>query len=231
VLEHLRDVGDAVRAVRRVLAPGGIAYVEVPDALTFADWPNAPYQDFSTEHINFFSPLSLRNLMMTHGFAPVFSEQNSREQSYRTIMSNVSAVFRREDGTAPRALVPDELTRQGLERYIAACQTVEDWLHETIARLADEQRPIIVWGVGTHTGRLMATSRLGTANIVAFVDSNTRYQERALHGRPIISPEALRSRPEAILISSRVFQREIEEQIREGLGLKNEILTLYAVDP
>ena len=50
----------------RVLLPdGGLLYVEVPDVTAFADWENAPYQDFSTEHINFFSPISLDNLMRT----------------------------------------------------------------------------------------------------------------------------------------------------------------------
>ncbi len=66
----------------------------MPDATAFADWPNAPYQDFSTEHINFFSPISLDNLMRRHGFGKVFLEQNHREQSYRTVMSNVSALYR-----------------------------------------------------------------------------------------------------------------------------------------
>ncbi len=61
VLEHLRDL-DA-RSRTAVLLPGGLLYVEVPDVTAFADWPNAPYQDFSTEHINFFSPISLDNLM------------------------------------------------------------------------------------------------------------------------------------------------------------------------
>ena len=97
VLEHIQDLDTALREVRDVLSPPGLVYVEVPDAWTFADWPNAPFQDFSTEHINFFSPVSLANLMGRHGFATRFSEQNAREQSYRTTMSNVSAVFQKQD--------------------------------------------------------------------------------------------------------------------------------------
>jgi FlaA1/EpsC-like NDP-sugar epimerase len=88
---------------------------------------------------------------------------------------------------------------------------------------------IIIWGVGTHTLRLLETSRLGRANIVAFVDSNPRYQLKQLNGIPIIAPADLKSRPEPILISSRVFQREIEQQIREDLRLSNQIVKLYAV--
>src|SRR3954470_4291056 len=63
VLEHLRDLDAAFAHLRAVVSGGGLLYVEVPDATAFADWDNAPYQDFSTEHINFFAPISLDNLM------------------------------------------------------------------------------------------------------------------------------------------------------------------------
>lgn len=228
VLEHINDLDTALREVHDVLSPQGIVYVEVPDALTFADWQNAPFQDFSTEHINFFSPVSLSNLMARHGFVTLFSEQNAREQSYRTTMSNVSAVFRKQAG-APTAATFDRATQHGLQRYIESCRAVEETLNQRIADLAESRRAVIVWGVGTHTGRLMQTSRLAAANIVAFVESNVRYQGRTMHDVPIIAPEALRGRPEPILISSRVFQHEIAQQIREGLGLENEIITLYEV--
>ena len=226
VLEHIRDLDTALREVHDVLAPGGLVYVEVPDAYTFADWPNAPFQDFSTEHINFFSPVSLANLMGRHGFVTRFSEQNAREQSYRTTMSNVSAVFQKTVDTS-FALTFDAGTEAGLRRYIESCRAVEERVHATIASVADSRQRVIVWGVGTHTGRLMRTSRLPEVPIVAFVESNARYQGRSLNGLPIIAPEALRDRPEPILISSRVFQHEIEHQVRDDLGLDNEIITLY----
>ena len=228
VLEHINDLDTALREVHDVLSPQGIVYVEVPDALTFADWSNAPFQDFSTEHINFFSPVSLGNLMARHGFVTRFSEQNAREQSYRTTMSNVSAVFQKQAGARP-AIAFDADSEAGLRRYVESCRSVEDRLTGRIAELAESGRAVIVWGVGTHTGRLMETSRLRDANIVAFVESNVRYQGRTMHGVPIIAPEALRGRSEPILISSRVFQHEIAQQIREGLGLDNEIITLYEV--
>jgi SAM-dependent methyltransferase len=231
VLEHVRDLDTALAEVRAVLSPNGIVYVEVPDALTFADWPNAPFQDFSTEHINFFSPVSLENLMRRHGFITRFSEQNARGQSYRTTMSNVSAVFQKTASTEPFVPTFDAGTEQGLRRYIDSCRAVEERLHATIAAIAESRRPVIVWGVGTHTGRLMRTSRLPDANIVAFVESNARYQGKTLHDVPIIAPEELRGRKEPILISSRVFQHEIERQIRDDLGLANETILLYELEP
>jgi hypothetical protein len=203
--------------------------VEVPDVTAFADWPNAPYQDCSTEHINFFSPISLDNLMLRHGFTRVFLEQNHREQSYKTVMSNVSAVYRKEPTSPLGQIRVDAGTAKGLERYLSQCASDEARLHAAINAVVDGRRRILVWGVGTHTSRLMATSRLAEADIVAFIESNARYHGKTMHGRPILAPEALQAHPEPVLISSRVFQQEIADQIRNGLGCPNELITLYNV--
>jgi SAM-dependent methyltransferase len=229
VLEHLRDLATAFAQLRMLLHPGGLLYVEVPDVTAFADWPNAPYQDFSTEHINFFSPGSLGNLMRRHGFAPLFLERNHREQSYRTVMSNISAVYRREEAIADTAPAIDRQTATGLERYLRQCAEDDRRLHAAVDAIVDGGRRILVWGVGTHTTRLMATSRLAEANIAAFIESNTRYHGKTLHGRPILPPAALKDHPEPVLISSRVFQQEIADQIRRDLGCGNELIVLYNV--
>jgi SAM-dependent methyltransferase len=229
VLEHLRDLDAAFAHLRALLLPGGLLYIEVPDVTAFADWMNSPYQEFSTEHINFFSPISLSNLMGRQGFAPVLLEQNHRDQSYGTVMSNISAVYRREDAAVPREVRFDADAARGLERYLARCEADEAHLRAQIDAIADAKRPILVWGVGTHTSRLMATGRLAEANIVAFIESNSRFHGKLLHGRPILAPEALKQRSEPVLISSRVFQKEIVDQIRDGLGCPNELILLYHV--
>jgi SAM-dependent methyltransferase len=230
VLEHLRELDSAFEHLRALLPPAGLLYVEVPDVTAFADWPNAPYQDFSTEHINFFSPISLDNLMLAHGFTRVFLERNHREQSYRTVMSNVSAVYRREAGRAGTPAPQfDAETAKGLERYLALCAADDERLHAQIDAVVDARRRILVWGVGTHTSRLMATSRLAEADIAGFIESNSRYHGKSLHGRPIMPPQALKEHPEPVLISSRVFQKEIAEQIRNDLGCTNELILLYNV--
>jgi 2-polyprenyl-3-methyl-5-hydroxy-6-metoxy-1,4-benzoquinol methylase len=229
VLEHLRDLDEAFVHLRTILNPGGQLYFEVPDATAFADWKNAPYQDFSTEHINFFAPLSLENTLRHRGFTKVYLEQNHREQAYKTVMSNVSAMFRMEPTAAPLPLTFDHDTEKGLDRYITMCRAEDETLRVKIDAIADAQLPILVWGVGTHTTRLMATSRLDDANIVAFVESNARYHGKTLHGRPIIGPHQLAQHAEPVLISSRVFQHEIAAQIRDDLKCPNELILLYEV--
>ena len=229
VLEHLCDLDEAFLHLRAILTPGALLYVEVPDATAFADWPNAPFQDFSTEHINFFAPTSLDNLMARRGFSRVFAEQNHREQSHRTVMSNISAVYRLEASGARLTVTFDHESGRGLERYIAQSREQDERLHAVIDRIVDRRRPILVWGVGTHTTRLLATSRLAEANIVAFIESNARYHGKELRGRPIIAPGQLAAYAEPVLIGSRVFQHEIAHQLRDELGCENELILLYDV--
>jgi SAM-dependent methyltransferase len=229
VLEHLRDLDAAFGHLRALLSAAGLLYVEVPDVTAFAEWPNAPYQDFSTEHINFFSPASLDNLMRKHGFTRAFMEQNYREQSYRTVMSNVSAVYRKHEQAPQGQIQFDRVSASGLERYLEKSAADETRLLAAIDGVVDRGRRILVWGVGTHTSRLMATSRLAEADIVAFIESNSRYHGKTMRGRPILAPEGLRDHDEPVLISSRVFEKEIAEQIRHRLGCSNELILLYNV--
>jgi hypothetical protein len=204
----------------------------VPDATDFARWPDAPFQQLSTEHINFFSTASLENLLRRYGFVMVLSQQIPRDQTLGTVMPVVSAIYRKADDLAPLAPLPpvrDVAAEIGLADYIQKSQEVEGRIQNTIDSLVESAVPIIVWGVGTHTLHLLETSRLSQANIRAFVDSNPRYQDKRLLNLPILDPHELRNHTEAILISSRVFQPAIERQISRDLGLTNKVITLYQV--
>ena len=228
VLEHIRDLEGALETMHKILSPNARVYLDVPDATQFADWPDAPYQQFSMEHINFFSGASLANLMRTRGFEPVFSEKVLRQYTDVTMMPSVHAVF--EDRGAPvGTLVRDDETERRLLTYIEDSRAVDGRIRELIDRTAGDREPILVWGVGTHTQRLLATGGLDKVNVSAFIDSNPKYHGKRLHDIPIISPDTLGGRNEPILICSRVFQKEIEQQIHERLQLTNEVLSLYAV--
>lgn len=230
VLEHIRELDPALATLAGILRPGGRILMEVPDALGFADWPDAPFQQFSTEHICFFSRTSLTNLMARGGFRVVHHRVLARNYTPSTVMPVVSSVFEKaEPGWVPPPVEFDADAGPALQRYIEQSRAVEARLHREIDALADSQRRVLVWGVGTHTQRLMETSRLAQANIAAFIDSNAKYQTRQLHGIPIISPAALAGRSEPILISSRVFQGEIATQIRDELHCPNELILLYAL--
>jgi SAM-dependent methyltransferase len=224
VLEHVEDVRGAMKHVRDVLDSGGRVYAEVPDAANLAGRPDAPYQEFSTEHINFFSTTSLANLFRTTGFEVVTTGESIRQQHDNTTYPAAFGVFVKAD--AAGAIVPDDTTERGLRRYIEESSGVEEQTRLNIEKAA-RGKPLLVWGTGTHTQRLLAIGAFRNVPIAAFVDSNPKYHGRELHGIPVIAPAALPGRHEPILISTRGFQAEIQDQIRHQLKLDNEIILLY----
>jgi predicted SAM-dependent methyltransferase len=227
VLEHIQDLGGALQKLHNLLSPAGKLYIEVPDATKFTFSPDAPFQEFSIEHINFFSPLSLANIMGAHGFEEVFSTQASYDQTDTHTGYAIRMVFQKSNVNHKFTPIQDHAAETGLKNYIEASQKVEGRIHKTINELVDGQQPLIVWGVGTHTQRLLATSRLANAKIIAFVDSNPNYQGKQLNNVPIIHPERLIGTSNPILVSSRIFQSEIVHQIQFELKLKSNIFTLY----
>ena len=99
ILEHVRDLKPALLRLCKILADSGMLYAQVPDASRFAGRDDAPFQEFSTEHINFFSAVSLANLMGELGFKAVLSEEAAYYQDQGALLPMVDAVFQRVSTT------------------------------------------------------------------------------------------------------------------------------------
>jgi FlaA1/EpsC-like NDP-sugar epimerase len=118
-------------------------------------------------------------------------------------------------------------TEPALLKYLESSRRLEEEIQQKIARLAESQIPLAVWGAGTHTLRLLETSKLGSARIVAFIDSNARYQGKQLRGIPIVAPEEFQNADATILISSQVAESEIKAQIQNQLGWTHPVICFY----
>ena len=224
VMEHIRDLDAAVEQLGLLLDPRGRIFLEVPDASRYLPGVDAPFQEFSVEHINFFSRCSLTNLMQRRGFRAIAGGHCVRAQNEVTCPT-AFAVF--EKSSQPLPIEPDTETAAGLRNYIRAGQAEDRRIRAMIAQAVPSNGQMIVWGVGTHTLRLLASGGLDPARISLFVDSSPNYQGQELRGVPVVPPEALQHRPEPILISSRGFQRAIHNQIRHTLQLPNPVIQLY----
>jgi SAM-dependent methyltransferase len=226
VLEHVSELRHFLWGCARLLAEGGQVYIEVPDASQFGlsldsrmesvcEHNKDLFSQFCPEHVNFFTRVSLENLMVACGFRKVFLEPRV------SIMGVIGSAWDRVP------LQKDQAVRGALQSYIegaeAACQAPVAVIEEILA----SEKEIVVWGAGLHTQRLLAISKLGSVRIRAFVDSNQAYQGQQLAGRPIIGPDQVCQFPNLpILISSKRQQAEIGGQIG-AMGLPNPILLLY----
>ena len=228
VLEHVRDLGPALRAVFGKLRAGGMLYVEVPDATRYADCITAPLQDFNTEHINHFSLHSLRSLLRWNGFEVRHEGQKTIEASagvpYPALWIMAECCAAPVTGAAP-TFVRDAELRARIERYIVRSSVQIAAIDAHLARELADVDQIVVWGAGQTILKLLAVSSLSRANVAAFVDTNPMLHGKHLRGAPILSPEALSSFPQPILIGSLISQEPIARRIHE-LGLPNRVLFL-----
>lgn len=229
VFEHVRDLNLALQQLAKLLSSDGYLFITVPDASRYAEGEDAPFQEFSAEHINFFGPDSLTNLLQANGFVKTSIQPDMIQSNYRTTTPVLHGLFKKSPIIPSSPFSRDMHTEIGLKTYIEQSIKGNLQIQGNINSLLDKNQTIVVWGTGAHTLRLLATSRLGEAKIKAFVDSNPRYQGKSLNNVPIILPQELTEMTETILISSRVYQEEIANQIRKALKLENEIVKLYQV--
>lgn len=227
VLEHVRDLSTALANVARLLRPGGWLYVEVPDAARYGECLIAPFQDFNLEHINHFSATTLRNLLASRGWSVGSFGAKTLPLAYGRGYPAVYA-FARPGQVEPTG--PDRSLRDALADYVGKSSKhlaqIDGVLRERIG-----SQPVLVWGVGQLTMRLLGETSLGRAAIAAFVDSNPIHHGRRLAGRSIIAPEALAASDMTatpIIIGSLVNVESIEASIRER-GLGQRIIRLDSV--
>ena len=119
------------------------------------------------------------------------------------------------------------MSEAALLAYIEESERIEAQVRKRIQELADQGRPVLVWGVGTHTRHLLRSGALDGLTIAAWVDSDLKLQGKEMRGVPVIAPEAVKQRPEPILVSSGTVHHEIARQIREDLRIDNEVVLLY----
>jgi SAM-dependent methyltransferase len=225
VLEHLVEVRRALDALFAITAPGGGVYFEVPDVTGFADWPNAPYQEFSVEHINYFSPDSLAATLGRAGFDLEWTERGAPVQAGTTRVANLAAFARksgRRDGAAR-----DTVSRDAVVRYLASCEPADFAVQRRVGDLVESQERIVVWGVGTQTLRLLAVSDLARANIALLADSNSCYHMKRVAGLLIVPPDDAVKLGLPVLLASRGFAPEIIDQFRAISGSGSAVRLLF----
>ena len=223
VLEHIKNLNEFLQKVKGMLNYGGNLYIETPDADNFFISQSNKYlpehqeafQQFSVEHINFFTKKSTNNLLSINGFDKL------RLQSRVSVIAIVSSIWGIPE------IIKDDSSTAKLTKYVNDSKKILSVLRLKIVKINKKYKEVYVWGAGVHTQKLLAQTNLYKTGIRAFVDSNPNYHMAKLINKPIIIPTKLiKEENLPILISSKGYQENIKKQIEE-MGLKHIILTLY----
>lgn len=223
VLEHLVDFSNSMQKIRSLLKDQGLLFIEIPDAERFDLYISAPFQQFSIEHINYFSQYSIRNLLSNFSFEIIEIEQN--ENKLNLVTDPDIFILSKKTDKNNFKIIRDDICEFNIRNYINQCFKADSEIKKIIQEKLLNKNKIIVWGVGTHTQRLIG-SGLELSKILFFVDSNIRYIGKKLNGIEIKSPNDIQEEI-PILISTYSYQQEIAYQIKEVLKLNNEIIKIY----
>lgn len=227
VLEHIVDLDSTMDNISRMLRPNGLLYVRVPNADRFAEYEDAPFQQFSPEHINYFTKDSVENLLGKHGYNLAGFAAVAMTETDNAVLPMLQMMFVKNGVQRGRGFIRDAAVRRNLEAYVGSSSRREARVNGILSALAETGEPIVVWGVGTHTLRLLETGALRNCSIVAFIDSNPHYSGGLFNNIPVSAPTELKRHPQRILISSKVYQQEIAHYIKDVLGATNELILLY----
>ena len=220
VLEHVSDFEKVIPYVVEHLKNSGALMIAVPDASKFSLKPAAPYDEFSIEHINYFTNISLTNLMQKFGLVNINHTSNKTTfyDSYLLI-----SYFKKSHLSIQRE--KDSVGMSRIKKYIKASGDKIDRLNAEWERLITADTKIVVWGVGSLTYRLLASSSLAQMKISAFVDSNTFLQGKKIRNVQIVSPDYFEhNTAELVIVASHVYGKEIEHILKNKYHFAGNIL-------
>jgi len=211
VLEHIQDLHQTLDTLYSITATNGMVIISVPDMNVPASG-EFPYQEFSREHINYFTEISLSNLMIKHGFHLVYSIKERGE---------LVDFFRKESNFVQK----DTNGELRIHNYIKQSKKYEDAIFMNLLQYSDT--PVIIWGLGTFTQRLLVKNVL--KNITVMVDSNPQYVGKKYKDIDIISPSELKKYKEPVLLAiSNRYVEAVVHTIKDEMKLENEIIRVFS---
>jgi SAM-dependent methyltransferase len=219
VMAHVPDLNDFVGGIEMVLAPGGVATIEVPHLLRLVE--SNQFDTIYHEHFSYFSLLTARKVLAAHGLELFdVDELKSHGGSLR--------LYAQRAGTGRQAVTSrvHELARRerglGFDT-LAAHSSFSRQVNETKWRLLEfliarrrEGKRIAGYGAPGKGNTLLNFCGIRTDLLEYTVDRNPYKQGQFLPGThiPIRHPEALeQDRPDYILILPWNLKEEIVEQL------------------
>src|SRR5207248_1916963 len=157
--------------------PGGVLFISVPDLVHFGLPVIEPYLEFSFEHINFFTPGSLSNLLGKYGFSKKV-EYTHKTDTFGTVA--LDTIWRQ---TGKKRNVRFESKGvDALNKYVHKSLKVLSQIEKKFQKM-NELESIAVWGAGASCSRFLATTSLRRLPISYFIDSNPALHSQKLLGK------------------------------------------------
>lgn len=229
VLEHIQDIKSSLKVICELIKSNGYLYVEVPNALAYADYVLAPFQEFNTEHINHFSHPHLSNLLSQFNFTNKLIGDKAFNTSERILYPAIYGLWQKgeEGNTLEPVITSDKLLEEKILIYIERSSKIMSDIDRKIQLALNDCREMIVWGTGQLSMKLLGETSLSKANIIAFIDGNSINQGKSIAGIKVGSPDSIKSMgmTQPIVVTSVLSQDAILDDIKR-MNIPNHVILL-----
>jgi len=186
VLEHIYDLKALIDSIYNLLNEDGILYIETPDASNYCNFFFVPYYYMDIEHINHFDENSLNNLFRQYKQLKTGRKiiDLGNDKQYPCVFGFYQKTKSKTHSFSYSSYVKDSVVSFLSESNLRS-------KNEELSMIADTKQPVIVWGAGNYTQRLLSNSCLYKCNILAFIDKDSNKTGKLLLDKPIYQPDYL----------------------------------------
>ena len=168
VLEHVTDLQDFLAGIHSILKEDGLLVIEVPDS----SW-NLENLDYALweEHVNYFTLTTLNLLLKSCGFNLVHHES--------TLFSGKALIlFCQKTSNTSEVKQTNIVDRPFIDRFAESWPVFCNRLNRF---LADQNRPILIYGCGSRSSTLINFTDLSTI-ITGYIDDQSDKQHLFVPG-------------------------------------------------
>jgi len=229
VIEHLLHPDIIAKQLHEIIADDGIVYIEVPNLQK----PDDTYCYFSFEHINYFTPTSLTNLMATNGFEVDSLKLFDNGPQISPYYPVIASTWKKSVKKAEIQNNFDEAISV-IDQFQEMANDLTKKIQKIIDNVLSETRPerVALWGGEIHTSQLLSETSLGQHRLGCIFDNDPKKCGERLRDITILSfdgdADKLKKSIDTIIISSEASENIIFEQIKyvQDSGVK--VIKLYS---
>ncbi len=221
VMEHLSELENNLSKASSLLKENGIMFISVPDGDNFGKILREPFLEFSIEHINYFTRVSLKNMLSKYGLKNLKSDSIAINEYGGYVLNSLWIKNGQKN-----SIIFDKEGKRKIIRYIRRSSKKLETINNKIKKLVKSKEKVVIWGVGSLTSRLLATTNLKKTNIQFFVDSNTDLQRKRISNLSIKSPDILKNQKITVFVSTYIYGKEIKSLLLSKYNFKGKIILI-----
>ncbi|MFZ2657250.1 MAG: methyltransferase domain-containing protein [Victivallales bacterium] len=212
VLEHITRPRDFLLSYRKKLKDGGVLIMEIPNLYIY---PQNPAGIFQCEHLNHFSPVTLRNMAAACGYEMLEVSQNGCSRVFGFV-----AVLRKTGRKASVKTDPMEYMygkscmQEGYENILRLDENMAS-ARKSILSMSKKGKPVIIWGANWICLRLLDNFKI-PGNIV-LIDKDLKKRDYIRDVQVHLPEDAVKRIRESsfFIINTRYYADEIVAWIAE----------------